>query len=83
MTDRIERLQMDQDRMAAENRVLADEKRNLESRLNHVESELNVSEMTKEHLRNDKTIVSTNLPYSLNSSVNKNGIILTMFYYRD
>lgn len=44
--------------MAAENRVLADEKRNLESRLNHVESELNVSEMTKEHLRNDKTIVS-------------------------
>jgi len=38
--------------------VLSDEKRNLETRLNHAESELNVCEMTKEHLRNDKTIVS-------------------------
>jgi len=58
LTDRIERLQIDQDRLASENRVLADEKRNLETRLNHAESELNVCEMTKEHLRNDKTIVS-------------------------
>jgi regulator of replication initiation timing len=58
LTDKIERLQIDQDRMATENRVLADEKRNLEARLNHTESELNVCEMTKEHLRNDKTIVS-------------------------
>lgn len=38
--------------------MLSDEKRNLETRLNHAESELNVCEMTKEHLRNDKTIVS-------------------------
>lgn len=45
--------------MASENRMLSDEKRNLETRLNHTESELNVCEMTKEHLRNDKTIVST------------------------
>lgn len=58
MTDRVERLQIDQDRLASENRVLTDEKRNLETRLNHAESELNVCEMTKEHLRNDKTIVS-------------------------
>lgn len=58
MSDRIERLQIDQDRMALENRVLADEKRNLETRLNNAESELNCCEMTKEHLRNDKSIVS-------------------------
>lgn len=58
LTDKIERLQIDQDRMASENRVLVDEKRNLETRLNHTESELNMCEMTKEHLRNDKTIVS-------------------------
>lgn len=44
--------------MASENRMLSDEKRNLETRLNHTESELNVCDMTKEHLRNDKTIVS-------------------------
>lgn len=44
--------------MASENRALVDEKRNLETRLNHADSELNVCEMTKEHLRNDKTIVS-------------------------
>ncbi|XP_025200879.1 coiled-coil domain-containing protein 170 isoform X3 [Melanaphis sacchari] len=59
LTDRIERLQIDQDRLASENRVLTDEKRNLETRLNHAESELNVCEMTKEHLRNDKTIFVT------------------------
>jgi len=58
LTDRVERLQIDQDRLASENRVLTDERRNLETRLNHAESELNVCEMTKEHLRNDKTIVS-------------------------
>lgn len=44
--------------MAAENRELVDEKHNLNTRLNHTESELNVCEMTKEHLRNDKSIVS-------------------------
>ncbi|XP_060841727.1 coiled-coil domain-containing protein 170 isoform X3 [Rhopalosiphum padi] len=59
LTDRVERLQIDQDRLASENRVLTDEKRNLETRLNHTESELNVCEMTKEHLRNDKTIFVT------------------------
>lgn len=59
LTDRVERLQIDQDRLASENRVLTDEKRNLETRLNHAESELNVCEMTKEHLRNDKTIFVT------------------------
>lgn len=58
MTDRVERLQINHDRMISENRALADEKRDLETRLNHVESELNVCEMTKEHLRNDKSIVS-------------------------
>lgn len=58
MTDRVERLQIDQERLTSENRVLTDERRNLETRLNHAESELNVCEMTKEHLRNDKTIVS-------------------------
>lgn len=60
LTDRLERLQLDQDRIAAENRVLADEKRNLDCRLNKTEGELNVCEMTKEHLRNDKSIVSLN-----------------------
>ncbi|XP_022165314.1 coiled-coil domain-containing protein 170 isoform X3 [Myzus persicae] len=59
LTDRVERLQIDQDRLASENRVLTDERRNLETRLNHAESELNVCEMTKEHLRNDKTIFVT------------------------
>lgn len=54
-------MQIEQDRMASENRMLSDEKRNLETRLNHTESELNVCEMTKEHLRNDKTIVSTSV----------------------
>lgn len=58
LTDRLERLQLEQDRIAAENRMLIDEKRNLDSRLNKTESELNVCEMTKEHLRNDKSIVS-------------------------
>lgn len=58
LTDRVERLQIDQERMVSENRALADEKRNLENRLNHTEGELNVCEMTKEHLRNDKSIVS-------------------------
>lgn len=58
LTDRVERLQIDQDRMVLENRTLEDEKRNLEARLNHSEGELNVCEMTKEHLRNDKSIVS-------------------------
>lgn len=58
MTDRVERLQIDHDRISSENRALTDEKRDLETRLNHVESELNVCEMTKEHLRNDKSIVS-------------------------
>ncbi|XP_050521459.1 coiled-coil domain-containing protein 170 isoform X3 [Daktulosphaira vitifoliae] len=59
LTDRLERSQIDQDKAMLENRVLADEKRNLETRLNNVESELNVCEMSKEHLRNDKTIFVT------------------------
>lgn len=61
LTDRLERLQLDQDRLAMENRTLTDEKRKADTRLNHAESELNVCEMTKEHLRNDKSVVSMTL----------------------